>query len=355
MTFSQRVVSITQDVILPKVYDNILNDNIATYRFIGNGKKWSGETLKRPIKYQKNNLGGSFAGLDVHSTGTVETRLTMSYDLRGYEIPVSIPGMERVVNASDAQVLNLVKTELESTGNDAMDDIGTIFYADGSGNGGKDFFGLDNLDDDGTTSTNVGNLSRTTYPILRGTRTASGGTITLAKVGTIISAVAGGSATRQRPTLLMSDETVWDLGEGLLTPTVRANYETNGYPMVTRNSRGPVTAGQLKGAQGFTSIVYRGIPWVADEKSTSQTLWVVNENYLDWYGISDPELKQFSGGGDNVEGVYSEAPSTNTGLQYTDFMKPFNQYGSVAHIYLLGNLTTFQPRRHGRLTGITTN
>lgn len=353
MVFSQRVTSITQDDILPKVVDNLLSDNFATFRFVSNGERWNGETLKRPVKLGKNTLGGSFSGTDTFSTAAVDTRQTMSYDVRGYEIPVGIPGLERAVNQTDAQVLNLVRVELESTQEDALDDIGDILYGDGTGNDSKDFNGFDNLIDNGTTAATVGNLSRTTYPTLKGTRTASGGTLSLQKVSTLISAVSAGSAARQRPTILISDETVWDIGETHFTPSVQANYEANGYPLVTRKSRGVIREASLRGAQGFVSIVYRGIPWVADEKSTSQTLWAVNEEYVQWYGLKDRELKQIDlGAGETIDGVYADIPSENTGFQWSGFMEPTNQYAKVAHVYLLGNLVTFQPRRHGRLTGI---
>jgi len=353
MTFSTRVTSITQDTILPKIYDNILSDNFVTFRFISNGKKWSGETLKRPVMLVKSTLGGSFSGLDTHSTATFNYRQTMSYDLRAYEMPVSIPGLDQLVNGvSDTQVINLVKAESEAAAMSAADDIGDMFYGDGTGNGNKDILGLDALDDDGTSVDSIGGLSRTTYTTLKGTRTASGGTLTLTKLGTLYNTISGGSASRQKPSVIVSDETVWNLYESLLTPTVQANYNTNGYPMVTRRSSAPVAGGELRGGQGFTSVIYRGVPWVADEKSTSQTVWMLNENYLDWYGIKDPDMTQVSFGSTH-EGVYSEAPSNNTGLQFSGFMKPVNQYGKVGHIYLFGNETTFQPRRQGRLTGVT--
>jgi len=353
MTFTQRVVGITQDKILPKVFDNILSDSIATFRWIGNGQNWSGETLKRPVKLSKNSNGGSFSGLDVHSTEAVETRQTMSYDLRAYEMPVAVPGLDLLVNQTgDTQVLNLLQVEIESAGSDALDDISEIFYTDGTGNGNKDFLGLDALVDDGTSVTTIGNLSRTTYPTLAGTRTASGGTLTLTKLATLYSAISGGSASRQKPTIIISDETVWNLYESLLTPTVTANYQTNGYPVITRRSKGPVAGGELKGSQGFTSVIYKGVPWVADEKATAQTVWNINENYINWYGKSDPEMQQAKFGGTH-DGVYSEAPTNSTGLQFSGMMKPINQYGKVGHIYLFGNLVTFQPRRQGRLTGVT--
>src|SRR3990167_171131 len=190
MTFTNRVITITQDTILPKIFDNILTDNFAGFRFVSNGSKWSGVTLSRPVKLVKSTLGKSFSGLDTHSTNTVESRRTMSFNLKAYEIPVAIAGLDKLVNATEARVIDLVKAEMESAAQDAMDDIGTMFYLDGTGNSSKDFEGLDNLDDDATTASTIGGLSRSTWTSLKGTRTASGGTLTLTKLGTLYKDVA---------------------------------------------------------------------------------------------------------------------------------------------------------------------
>jgi hypothetical protein len=109
MTFTARLTTVTQDEILPQVVDTILNDNFITFRFLSNARKWSGEQLKKPLKFAKSELGGSFSGLDTHSTETTSTRVLIAYDVRGYEMPVAIPGMEKAVNRTPAQVLNLVR------------------------------------------------------------------------------------------------------------------------------------------------------------------------------------------------------------------------------------------------------
>lgn len=353
MDLGTRVTTLTQDEILPKVVDTILTDNFISFRFLSNAQAWNGTSMKRPIKYASSTLGGSFSGLDVHSTSTVDTRVLMEYKVKGYEMPVAIPGLEKAVNRTPAQVMNLVRVEVESAQEDAIDDIGTMLYGDGTGNSSKDFNGLDLLDDDGTTSDTVGGLSRTTYTGLAGTRTASGGTLDLTKLATLTTSCSRGSSQRMRPSLFVSNETVWDLYESLLTPTVRANYEAIGLPMITRTSKAPIRGAELKGAAGYMALSYRGIPWVADEKSTAQTLWALNENYLTWYGLKDPELQAISLGTGEIEGPYSDAPSKSVGFQWTGFMRPINQYGQVAHMYLLGNLVSWNPGRHGRLTGIT--
>jgi len=79
MNFTPRVLTTTQDKIVPKVFDNFLSDNFVTFRFVGNGKKWVGESLKFPVKIAKNTQGGSFSGLDTHGTDAVETRQNLSF------------------------------------------------------------------------------------------------------------------------------------------------------------------------------------------------------------------------------------------------------------------------------------
>jgi len=353
MNFGARITTITQDTILNKAIDNVLGDNWITFRILSNGLRWTGHKIDRPIKVSKSDLGGSFSGLDTHSTATVDTRVLMSYDLRGYEMPVAIPGMEKSVNRTSAEVINLVRIEVESAQEDACDDLGTLFYADGTGNANKDFLGWDALIDDGTSVATIGGLTRASYtPNLDSVRTDSGGTLDMDKIATLIAGVSSGSSMSQRPTTFVSDETVWNLYESLLTPTQQANYQAYGLPVMTRASKAPIRQAELKGAGGFVALSFRGIPFLADEKSTSQTLWAVNENYIKWYGLSDPDLKSISLGSETIDSVYNDAPK-NTGFQWTGFMRPINQYGEVAHIYLLGNQVCWHPRRQGRLTGIT--
>lgn len=350
MQFTNRVLTTTQDKIVPKVFDNFLSDNFITFRFVGNGKKWSGEKLKFPAKLAKNTQGGTFSGNDTHGVDPVQTRQLLEYQLKAYEIPVAIPGLDRLVNASEAQVINLVKTEMESTAEDGMDDVADIFYAsDGTGNANKDFEGVENLIDDTIA---IGGLSRSTFPTLDSYLLAFGGLLTLTKLATVFSGTAGGSAKKQRPTTLDSDEATRDLYESLLSPTVRANYDSVGLPVVTRSSSGAIPAAQLKGSSGFTSLIYRGVPWVADEKATAETLYFFNENYLEWYGINDPDMTQ-PDFGSAIDGTYAEIPSKYAGLNWSGMMKPINQYGTVGHIYLFGNFCTKQPRRLGKGTGIT--
>jgi len=356
MTFSERVKSLTQDYLLPKVVDNVLNSNILSFRLIGRALEGKGESIKKAIKYENSGTATSFAGLDTFTAAQLDTKVRMEYDMRAVRQPVAVSGMEAVPNAvNETQVTDLVKEAFDESSQELMDEIGTQLYGDGTGNSNKDFIGLGAIVDDGTDISTIGTLSRTTYPVLDATRTASGGTLSLAKLATLFSAVSSGT-DKSMPTLMVSDETVWDLYEQLLTPTVRENYSMMGYYKVGITG-GAMREEGLKGTQGFVAVTYKGIPWTRDEKATAQTVYMLNENWLSFYGW-DAKGKfgynKVALGNSTTEGLYSESPMSQfNGFNWSGFRAPTNQFGGIADIILLGNLTSWQPRRHGRLTGVT--
>lgn len=216
-------------------------------------------------------------------------------------------------------------------------DIGTLFYGDGTGNSNKDFLGLGAIIDDGGDVATIGGLSRSTFTTLQSTDTASGGTISLAKLSTLHSDVMSGSI---KPTLGLADETVWDLIESLIAPQERILKDE---PLVRRG---------IAGGSGFTALFYRGVPIIADEKMTAQRFYWVNEDWVEWYALPVAMTEPIKFRSQSIKGNdYSNVQGL--GFSWSGWIKPSNSASVVGHIYLGGNLVTFNPKRHGRLTGIT--
>lgn len=357
MTFSERVLSLTQDYLIPKVVDNTLGGNILSLRLIGNAKEGKGESIKKALKYQSSGTASSFAGLDSFTAAQLTTKVRISYDMRAVRIPVAVAGMEAVANAvTESQVTDLVVEALEESQQELLDSVGSMIYGTGTGNSNKDFLGLGAIVDDGTDVGTLGTLSRTTYPVLNATRTASGGTISLAKLATLYSAASSGTAL-STPTLYDSNETVWDFYEQLLTPMVRENYTMFGYYQIGQQGGATRPKESLQGTQGFTAVTYKGVPWVRDEKATAQNIFQLNENWLDFYGWDARGLFGYNKvnlGQKTIEGLYAESPMSQfNGFNWSGFRAPTNQFGGIADIIILGNLLSFQPRRQARETGVT--
>ena len=214
-----RVTSITQDKYLPFLVDQVLGSNVFATRMLGAAKKWSGNQVRFPVKISKNSTGTSFSGFDTFSTSATNNRITLDYDPKFYQITVALPLDELSANQTDAKVLDLAGIEIQTAAHDMADDIGTLFYSDGTGNSSKDFNGLTNIIN---TTGSIGGQSRATYSVLQSTVTASGGTLTLALMQTLYSDIARGS---QKPTLGLAPEAVTNFYEQLLNPQERISKD----------------------------------------------------------------------------------------------------------------------------------
>ena len=333
--YGQRIQTTVQTKYLPFLVDTTLNSNVAYQRTVRAAKKWSGRTLRVPIKVSKNTTGTSFRGFDTFSVSATDNRVYMEFTPSWYQITVALPGDELSVADTEDKVLDLMKLTIQSDTEDMADDLGTIFYADGTGNGSKDPLGLAALCDDGNSVASIGGQSRSTYSTLASTVTASSGTLTLAKVDTLWAAVSSGS---QKPTVTYTTETVWNLFGQLLRPQERIMKEAS-------NTKGVV------GGAGFTGLEYNGKPIIADEKCTSGAFIMVNENYVDFYALPFFNAKPIAYK-NQIKGNDYDAP-VGLGYSWSDWIIPANAGSVVGHIYVGGQFITTNPKRHGKLTGVT--
>lgn len=360
MVFTDRVVDITYQEILPTMVDQINNSNIFTARMLSQPKTWSGVTMNVPIETANSTTGGSFSGMDTFSTAATNNTRLLTFYVAAYEQSVVVPGIERDINANnEKQVLKLLATRMDEAKISMSVGIGTTFY--GYGNG-KDFDGLGNIVDNGTLAPTYGGLSRATYPFLDGDSTAvTSGIITLDYLSSEFDNVSAAGSTSESPTMGLTTKAIWTYIEGLIQPMVSARYETVGVRGYDRiDGKLPpgmsVPAGdeRLQGFAGFNALTYRGRPLVADDTCTAQTFFWLNEHYLGFYRVISPQLKQIASRVEVTEGFYKDVPFPSA-FQFRDMMSPVNQYGEVGLLMLIGNIICKQPRRNGKLTGVTSN
>lgn len=348
-TFDEYLTTLTQDHILPKVVDNVLNSNVAAVRWLSNARRWAGEQLKIPFKNSKNTSSGTFGIGDTFTTTKVNTRKMLAFDPKFYYANVSLFGPEVDVNAiSETQVISLVKTEMESVQQDAMDEVGGLLYGVQSGD---DFQGIGSIVDDGTNQPNYGGQTRSTVTNLNSDVNTVSGALTVALMSSAHSASKRGS---RKPTLALTSEAIWDDYEALIQPQIAANYSIMGSHKVTKN--GTAMPGQPlgPGQAGFDALLFRGMPLVADEKHPEGELEMINEDYIDWYGIRSQWAKPISLSSTTMDSVYDgDVPSRHHGFHWTGFKEPVNQYARSGQILLMGNLISGGPRNHSKLESLT--
>jgi hypothetical protein len=107
------------------------------------------------------------------------------------------------------------------------------------------------------------------------------------------------------------------------------------------------------GGTGFTGLYYKGFPILADEKCVSGNLYFLNEDFLDWYALPVAMTSPIKYRSQDIQGNdYSNVQGL--GFSWSDWIKPTNSAAVVGHIYLGGELISANPKRHAKLTGITT-
>lgn len=338
MAYNNQVDTLTLEYIAPRVVDTVLRANRFTTEMLTKTKEFRAATIDFPIKYQKGTATQAFNGFDVLPTSFTDTRILMKYNPRFNASNVALAVTDISANNTAAKVLDLTEVEMMSRAQDLADSIGTQLYADGTGTGNKEFIGLANIVDDTSA---IGGLSRSTYTTLASTVTASSGTLSLFKMRTLSNAISDASVM---PTKAYTDYATWALYETLLQPQEKINKEVNLAP-------------NFKGYTGFDALVFAGLPVIADRKCTTGVLFFLNTNFLDFYGLpvlsGEMAGKPVKVGGKLFSGnQYDEA--ANLGFFWTGWIKSTNQLAYNSFIVLGGNLVTDNPRRHGKLTGITT-
>lgn len=349
MTFDAQITTITQNEIVPKVVDQTLQSNPMTLIFLANSRPWLGTTLDFPIKISNHTQGGGFDDYTEFKALNENVRALASFDVRGYYQSVVIGGIARSVNAvSKTQLLNLVKTEMESVSQDMTDGVGTTFH--NSGTDSKLFQGLDAGIDD---TSSYGGLSPATYSSWKSTIQTTVGAFDFSKARTLMNSATVGS---KHPNILDCNETVYGYVEADYVSSVQANYTALQASRAMLTSKGIVPQMQsgLTGQQGFPVLYYDGTPIIKNDKEDSGKLRASNTEFYRFYGLKAVEAQEV-----DLKALYHEGndydggvPSTK-GFNWTGFVRPARQYAWIGQFLILGNLITPARRLHSYSDGIT--
>lgn len=350
MIFNQAVTTTTREFILKKVYDQVTTGTPGLMTFLQKPMdEWTtGTSFKFGIKYQDTTNGGNMGIADRLDTNRQNVRVQANFNLKAANKPVVVAIAETTANMGDEQIVDLLSTEFDSQAQSLMNLMAANLY---TGNGtGNEWDSLANAASDSTLYATYGDLSRTTYPVFSGYYLASTGTLTLAKLATADDAVTIGVDS---PDLALTTKALWSTYESLLTPSVRANFSTAGYPRMNAWGGVPASPG-LGGTQGFVYLTFRGTPIAKDEQVPSGKFFLVNTKGFGFVGfnyqdetIMTANFKQTS---DAVpSGVPGNVKSTR-GFQFRKMMAPVDQLTKVGYLIYAGNFLATEPRLQGTLS-----
>lgn len=306
------LISTTLKNYTPRIEDNIFSNLTLLYwlKEAGHIEKVSGgEQIVEPLLYGTNGTTGSYAGYDNIPTTPQDGITAAVYDWKQYAVSIAISGIEEAKNRGEEQVISLLKAKIDQAEMSAQEAMNTMFYGDGTGNGGKDWLGLEAIvADDPTTGILGGINSATVGNEWWRNQTQAAAVANAFEITDLSNMYNNCSKGKIKPEFLLTEQTAWERYESLLQPQLR--YQST------------------KAADaGFENLLYKSAPVMWDEELDSTgRIYFLNSKFLKLKVHSDVWFKA------------------------TPMEKPHGQDARYSQILCYGNLTTNNRRFQGVLT-----
>jgi hypothetical protein len=290
-----------------RLTDNIFNARPLTSWLTDKGRMRmddGGVKIIEPLLHTGNSTVNTYSGYDTISL-TPQTGITAAeFDWKQLAGSIAINGLEEAQNAGESRVLNLLEAKIMQLEESLQDKLTSMFFANGTGNSGKDWMGLEGIV---STSTTIGNIAPATDTWWRSTVTALGGALTIAAMTTMFNTVSKGSDT---PDGVFTTQALYEKYEALLQPSLR----------YTDTKMADV---------GFQNLMFKTAPVTFDVANPAGIVYFLNSKYLTVVGHSSRWFEQ------------------------TPFVRPENMDARYALITAYGNMTVRNRARLGKITGAT--
>jgi hypothetical protein len=304
------ILSTTLKNYIPKLTDNIFSARPLFYALT------NGQTIRRisgganivvPIIYGTNSTAGSYSGTDTIDI-TAQTGISAAeYSWGQYAATVTISGIEEAKNNGEAQIIDLLEGKIFQTQESVIENMNTMFWADGLGNGGKDWNGLHLIV--AKPNTTLGDINPATAgnSFWSSTEVNQAGALTQAGMASIYNTISVGN---DQPTIIITTQALYEKYEALLVDQIRYTD--------TDMADG-----------GFQNLLFKGAPITFDDAATAGQMMFLNTKYLQLVAHSDVWFKP------------------------TPFVRPTNQDAVYSQLLCYGQLTCSNRARQGYMFGAT--
>ncbi len=355
---SARVDNLGNPKLYTKVVDQVLLSPTVMTRSMFGAKAFEGKVQDIDLDVVSDTQGQWVTGLEELNMSAVSTTVRSSFAHAAFTQPQVSIMLESFANQGSLGIINLDSFKYEKAAAQVVQAIGGAAYGQGTGN---QILGLEAIVDDGTNNSTIGGISRSTYAQLDAyIVTVTSNKLTLATLDTLHDNVRAAGLTKEKPNIAYTTKTVWSLYGQLLQPYVRQSYREAGYDRLTNSSKWAQRSNpDLRASAGFDGLTYRTLTIIDDDFANAGQLYMVNEDYLNWYGRSvvpdeyQGTIEHVSFGDDSTyEGTGAlaaqEMPSSNHGFFYQAPQQMPTQGGKYARFWTIGNYIASSYRRHGK-------
>jgi len=313
-------------------YDALLSTTLANYRkeFADNfsrsfflmywlnekGRKKpedGGESIVVQLMYGKNSTVRSYDGYEVLDTTPQEGLTAVKYPWKQVAGSISISRKEERQNSGEQRIISLLDSKVKQAQISMRDEVNRMFYADGTGNGSRDIFGLQLLVENGAVWGTLAGIDRSqaNNAWWRNQWIGTVGAFTtngINKMRTLYNSCSRGNT---HPDFGVTDQTTFEAYEAALQPLERFTDTKTG-------------------DAGFQNLKFKGMVLGYDEQaSPAASLYMLTS--------------------ENVQYVVDK----ETDMINTPFVRPENQDAKTAQILIMANLCTNRSAGNGVMNGIT--
>lgn len=252
---------------IEKYANKTLTDNVFTARpltwyltqknrinFLDGGAK-----ILEPIVFAGATTAGSYAGADTIALSDDQPFTNAEYDWKQFAASVSISGIDEAKNAGEAAIINLLEAKMMNTEETIKEAMNQMFFADGTGNSGKDWIGLEAIISSGDV---LGGIDGNDQAWWNSTVDSTAGALTLSQMTSLYNTVSKGN---DKPDFVMTTQTLFEKYESLLQPQLRYS--------------------DTKTAEaGFENLMFKSCPVMFDAHCPSGIAYFLNSKYLQVIG-----------------------------------------------------------------------
>ena len=264
-----------------------------------------GRSIVQPLLYGELSAKGSYDDDDTFVAPAREGLTAAEFGWRHYYASIFFTGPELAQNSGKEAILSLVKARTMQAEMSVSSDLNAQLFADGSGNGGKDFEGLAKIVAAGNTYAGI-DRSDAANTFWRGHVDSTAEAVGLGPMRSVYNTVSEGN---DQPTNIITSQAGFEAYEALLTDNIR--YEDT-----------------KMGDAGFQNLMFKAAPMVFDRDNTTG-MYFLNMNHLKFV---------------NLNGRW---------FDWSDWLVPVNQDAKYKNLFLSGNLTCTNASRQGVHTGFT--
>lgn len=308
MAWNDELVATTLDNYISNTLADNVSSQIALYAYLlskGRTGVDGGLTIREPLLYALNDTVASYSGYDTIDVTPQDGIGYAEYDWKSIAGSVTISYEEEWQNTGKSAIIKLLTSKMEQLDLTFVETFNQMWFGDGTGNGGKDFLGLQALI---AASGEVGGIDSSTETWWRSVVDSSMNiAANINELNTLYNSVTRGP---QKPDFEVTTQAGFEKYESLASPNIRFQN---------------TALAEL----GFDSLAHKGASVTFDAYCPSGNWFLLNSNFLKLITHSAAWMQRFP------------------------FIQPHNQLAKTSLVAAVGNLTTNNRRMHARASGMT--